>query len=241
MEAKWIAKNGSEQLIIFFCGWGFDEQCVSRIAANDVDVVVMYDYRSLEVELVTDGYQHVTVIAWSFGVWVASKLMHDGAIAPNEAYAINGSLLPVHNEEGIPTKIFEGTLAGLSETTIGKFNMRICGGARQHAELSDLLPNRSFDGQLEELSILGKYFATSPISDKDRWTKALIATNDLIFPSKNLQNHWGSKAVTIDGAHLCFGGVRSWNEMLEMLADNSQEALNVSITNHDARITNTKR
>lgn len=221
MEVKWIARNVNDNLIIFFSGWGFDERCVSRIATGCFDVVVLYDYRSLEVEDITRGYQQVTLFAWSFGVWVAGKLMHDGTIKADAAYAISGSLCPVDDEEGIPARIFEGTLAGLNEASVGKFNMRICGGARQHAQLSDLLPKRNFDEQLEELIILGKYFATSPILDKDRWTKVLIATNDLIFPSKNLKNHWSSKAVTIDGAHLCFGGVRSWSDMLEMLAENS--------------------
>lgn len=218
MEAKWLKREGASELIVFFCGWGFDEHCVARLDANGYDVVVLYDYRDgtfpLEKHL---GYERITVVAWSFGVWVAGKAIEDGLVLPHQAFAINGTLKPVDDSEGIPPKIFDSTLAGLSEAAISKFNMRICGGARQMADLKDLMPTRDFNGQYEELALLGKRFAEGCLLNKDSWSKALISTSDLIFPYQNMKNHWGDRATTIDGAHLCFGKVTSWNNLIKLI------------------------
>lgn len=208
-------KNSSNSLILFFCGWGFDERCIKNISSQSHDVAVIYDCRSLDFDAsVTNGYDEVVVVAWSFGVWAAGWLMEQGMLMANSAYAINGTLNPVSETEGIPPAIFEGTVGNLTEATMKKFMMRICGGARGYAELSELMPERSFAEQKDELVLLGEYFQKWQLSKQDIWSSALIATDDLIFPYQNMKNHWGDKAITIAGAHLCFGKVESWEEMI---------------------------
>ena len=215
MEAKWVVKNSSKSHILFFCGWGFDERCLKHISSQSHDVVAIYDYRSLDFDAsVTNGYDEVVLVAWSFGVWAAGWLMEQGLIKANSAYAINGTLNPVSDSEGIPPAIFEGTVGNLTEATMKKFMMRICGGARGYAELSELMPQRCFEEQKEELILLGEYFQKRPFSNQDIWSLALISADDLIFPFQNMKNHWGDKATTIAGAHLCFGKVESWEEII---------------------------
>jgi biotin synthesis protein BioG len=140
--------------------------------------------------------------------------MEQELLKVNSAYAINGTLNPVSDLEGIPTAIFEGTVSNLTEVTMKKFMMRICGGARGYAELAALMPRRQFEEQKEELILLGEYFQKWPLAKQDTWLSATIATEDLIFPYQNMKNHWGDRATTISGAHLCFGKVASWGEMI---------------------------
>lgn len=224
MEAKWIKCSGSSELIVFFCGWGFDERCVAALDAGCYDVVVLYDYRSLNFSFNSlSSYDRVTVVAWSFGVWVAAKVIADGSLIADEMLAINGTLTPVSETEGIPVRIFEGTLAGLSPAAIAKFNMRICGGARQMSELREFLPLRDYIAQHEELVTLSRYFSEGCLFDQNNWSKALISSNDLIFPYANMKNHWGDKASTIDGAHLCFGNTGSWNRLLQLIKGTGDE------------------
>ena len=216
MEAKWVVKNSSKSLILFFCGWGFDESCIKHISSQSHDVLAVYDYRSLSFDQsATNGYDEVVVVAWSFGVWAAGWLMDQGLLKANSAHAINGTLNPVSDSEGIPPAIFEGTVSNLTEATMKKFMMRICGGARGYAELSELMPQRSFEEQREELILLGEYFQKWQLAKQDIWSSPTIATDDLIFPYQNMKNHWGDRATTIAGAHLCFGKVESWEEMLQ--------------------------
>lgn len=215
MEAKWVVKNSRKSLILFFCGWGFDERCIRHISSQSHDVVAVYDYRSLDFDQsITNGYDEVVVVAWSFGVWAAGWLMEQGLLRANHAYAINGTLNPVNDSEGIPTAIFEGTVSNLTEATMKKFMMRICGGARGYAELAALMPRRQFEEQKEELILLGEYFQKWPLAKQDTWLSATIATEDLIFPYQNMKNHWRDRVTTISGAHLCFGKVASWGEMI---------------------------
>lgn len=215
MEAKWVVKNSRRSLILFFCGWGFDERCIKHIGDQRHDVVAVYDYRSLSFDAsITNGYDKVVVVAWSFGVWAAGWLMEQGLLKVNSTHAINGTLNPVSGSEGIPAAIFEGTVGNLTEATMKKFTMRICGGARGYAELSRLMPQRCFEEQREELILLGEHFQRWSLSNKDIWSSALISTDDLIFPYQNLKNHWGDRATTIGGAHLCFGKVETWGEMI---------------------------
>jgi biotin synthesis protein BioG len=215
MEAKWVAQSGGKPLILFFCGWGFDERCIQHLDAAHYDVVALYDYRSLDFpSSILEGYRSVTVVAWSFGVWVAGWLMEQHLLKADAAYAINGSLAPVSETEGISPTIFEGTIANLTEATLKKFRMRICGGARGYAQMEHLLPHRNFTEQYDELVALGEHFVRTPLARKEFWSSAIISTNDLIFPAQCLKNHWGDGAVTISGPHLCFGPMASWEELL---------------------------
>lgn len=217
MEAKWIAHNGAPKLILFFCGWGFDERCVGHLDTCGYDVVALYDYRSLQAPVgITDGYSDITVVAWSFGVWVANRSLALGEIQANKAFAIAGSTNPVSDTEGIPIAIFTGTVATLSVTSMSKFISRICGGARRRDALVALMPQRDFYDQKEELISLKQHFDNWNTPNNTIWTSALIATNDGIFSYKNLARHWGDKAITINDAHLCFGNISSWHQLLQL-------------------------
>jgi hypothetical protein len=214
MEAKWLARNGSGSLLIFFCGWGFDHRCVAHIQSDCHDVAVVNDYRSLEFNADwVAGYKDVVVVAWSFGVWVAGWLIQTGVLTPSKAVAVNGSLNPVSNAEGIPLDTFNGTLEGLSDATLKKFMMRCCGGARGYSELQSLLPQRSLEELRQELMLLGTYFGRWTISSSEQWGKAFISPADLIFPYSNLASHWGDKATSISTPHLCFGAIKKWEEL----------------------------
>lgn len=218
MEAKWISKGAGRTLVIFFCGWGFDQQCISTLDTEDVDLVVLFDYQSLEMPaLTTAEYDDVVVVAWSFGVWVAAYAIGEGFLSPHSAFAINGTLEPVSESYGIPPAIFNATLSTLSEASLAKFNMRICGGARSFASMKELLPKRDFEGQRNELEMLGTYFSTKGSFDKNRWKSALISRDDLIFPYHSMASFWGDKAISIDGPHLCFANAGSWIQLLTLL------------------------
>ena len=78
------------------------------------DVAVVYDYSDLSVDLsFLEGYNTVWLFAWSLGVRMAAASLPPEKITA--AFAINGTLSPVSDTEGIPPKIYNATADNLDE------------------------------------------------------------------------------------------------------------------------------
>ena len=65
--------NGAKDLIVFFAGWGCDEN--QFVNLHDVkDVLILYDYQDLNLDFDFKRYANVEVIAYSAGVFVAALM-----------------------------------------------------------------------------------------------------------------------------------------------------------------------
>ena len=59
--------NRSSSLIIFFAGWGCDENQFTNLRDRE-DVLILYDYRDLDLDFDFSPYRQVDVLAYSAGV-----------------------------------------------------------------------------------------------------------------------------------------------------------------------------
>lgn len=220
MKVVDLVNNSSKSLILFFAGWGYDEASVAHLSSDTHDVKVVYDYRNISpLNLFTyQGYDSITVVAWSYGVWVANKVLQPISYIITKAFAINGTLKPVDDENGIPSALFEGTVATLSEKSYQKFQARVMGGTANLVSNNRYLPKRSFIEQKEELEALANHFKQSP-SVNIQWNRAMCGTNDLIFPYKNLIHFWGDRTITKPYTHFVFDQYETWNELLNELSN----------------------
>lgn len=101
MQFHWLNKQNNDKLIIFFAGWSFDEQPFKFLACDNYDVLIMYDYTSLDCEIEDfSQYGEINLIAWSMGVF-AAYLLKDNLPKFNKKIAINGTPLPVDDKYGI--------------------------------------------------------------------------------------------------------------------------------------------
>ena len=222
-------KASSRQLIIYFCGWGMTPATVSHLTLPDqCDLLALYDYRTLELsddiaDLPWDSYEAVTIIAWSLGVWAAEQVVPHWAIRPStqRLIAVAGSPYPMHDQWGIPSQIFVGTLEGLTDENRQRFNRRMCGGKR-YKQLYDILSERPTTELRDELQAVYDSLATPEASESTphtrlAWDLAIIGERDQIFPAKNLSTLW--KAVNVptlllpDGYHYLFDLWQSWSEL----------------------------
>lgn len=167
------------------------------------DVAVVWDYRDMSAPWLDsiDGYSEIVVAAWSFGVHAASRFMtqhpHPAITA---RIAVNGTRFTADDSRGIPRDIFDATLAGLSERSVTKFNMRMCGGSAAYKEFALRAPGRDVGELRDELAA----FETEPAPHM-LWDKAFISRDDLIIPPDNQLRAWSEDAVqtiTVDGPHL---------------------------------------
>ena len=70
----YLQNNNSDNLILFFCGWGMDENPFS-ILKNTSDVLYVYDYTVPECEdffnFDFSKYKSVKLLAFSYGVYAS--------------------------------------------------------------------------------------------------------------------------------------------------------------------------
>ncbi len=136
-----------------FCFFSTDGVWTRRIAEHLLreslsegftsDFLLCYDYSTLEPEpgfmREAGRYSRITIVAWSFGVWVAQ---HTELPPIERAIAINGTLHPVNEEQGISPQVFQATLSTWSEESRQRFNRRMCGTSEVRNHFSSMSPDR---------------------------------------------------------------------------------------------------
>ena len=206
---------------------------VSHLTLPDqCDLLALYDYRTLELsddiaDLPWDSYEAVTIIAWSLGVWAAEQVVPHWSVLPStqRLIAVAGSPYPMHDQWGIPSQIFVGTLEGLTDENRQRFNRRMCGGKR-YKQLYDILSERPTTELRDELQAVYDSLATSEAPEtmphtRLAWNLAIIGERDQIFPAKNLSTLWEAVNVPTlllsDGYHYLFDLWHSWCELWESI------------------------
>lgn len=207
MKQAFISEtDGNSRLVLIFAGWGMDDRPFRSLEVAGYDVMVVWDYRSLQIDMSAfDGYEEVYLFAWSFGVFAASMVMKSLETLPLMVrIAVNGSMAPVDDERGIPEAIFAGTLSGLNERNLMKFYRRMCGISEEYKVFCGCLPDRDIDGLKEELEAI-RSFSRTPLPDGVLWDRAVIADGDRIFPVENLDRAWAGlqpRVRHVAGGHL---------------------------------------
>lgn len=205
MKYSFLKKDRKKSLILFFAGWSMDTTPFTGLSQLDCDSVVVYDYTDLSLEKnILDGYANVFVFAWSFGVYAAAYWLQKENVRPTMAVAINGTLSPIDDEQGIPVDVFNGTLENLSEQSLQKFYRRMCQSTEQYSAFMSVRPERNLESLRNELIAIRDLSAQRPEVFKG-WTKAYIADDDRIFPAANQVKAWNTAGVAfthLQSAHL---------------------------------------
>lgn len=216
MKHVWLNRQGHDTLIVFFNGWGMDDNPFAHLGCSGHDVLMFYDYRGLEFridpgQLLAQYSQHL-VISWSMGVWVYAQVA--SAFKPVQVVAINGTLYPIHDQLGIPVAILEKTLRGFSDSGREKFYLRMF---RNHKERQLFRnPDRDLENQRIELSALQQMVLHTETKPSP-FSKVFISDNDRIIPTRNQKNYWESycQPMPLESGHFPFMHWQSWREITE--------------------------
>lgn len=197
----------SNSLIIIFLGWGFPPEAFSGILKHGYDILILSGYEGMtgdriekeikeaspyEVSGNNLGYKEIVVIGWSFGVKAASMFLKHTKIPVTMRLAVNGTEYHTDDKRGVPTGVFEGTLSGLSETTLGKFRLRSAGSREKLGKLLGGIHDNEFadmDSLRKELQWFGA-LPSGPVSKSAIWDKVVIGDADRIFPPANQLAAW---------------------------------------------------
>ena len=218
MEKHWLKHEGNPKLILFFNGWGMDAAAVEHLDASGYDLLMYNNYTGLNTMVENlDSYHEVFVVAWSLGVWAASQVLSNNGIQINQSIAINGTLNPVDDYEGIPTAIFKGTLSGWAEKTRERFLMRMVGGAKEYLANQTKFGSRSIVDQKSELDSIFNQVQIK-VESSFAFDKVLVGNQDAIFLPDNQRKSWQGKAelYSLDIPHFPFAHFTSWEQIISL-------------------------
>lgn len=198
MRYKWLNKQNNDKLIIFFNGLGMEENVVKHLEPENYDVVMFYDYNTLDTDFVLDNYSEKYMIGWSMGVMIGTKFDFD----VKSSTAVNGTLKPIDAVYGINPKIYDLTIKGFNSE---KFIQNMFDSKMP----SDIVPERDSENQKSELIAIKGYTANQDF----KYTRVLISDNDRIIPTKNQCAYWGIEA-NLQSGHCPFLLFKKWSELL---------------------------
>lgn len=212
MKTFWLKKQNNSKLVLFFCGWGMDENPIKHLKIGDFDVLVVYDYSDLTFEEDIKNYQEITLVAWSMGVLASSLVCSEFNIT--KAIAINGTQRPVDAEFGINPKVYKLTLDNFSKSVRDKFFQNMFLGQEEYEKFQK--PQQKIENQRQELAFLQDIAAKNQIFDFE-FDCAIISSRDNIIPTKNQKKFWQTKKVKVvelNSGHYPFFEFKSLEEIL---------------------------
>ena len=217
MTHIWTNKINNSKCILFFNGWGMDENAISHLDYTGYDLCMFNNYSNIGKQLPDlSGYKEIFLVAWSLGVWAASHIFMNSSIPFKKSIAINGTMQPVHNNYGISENVFAGTLERWDNKNRDKFNMRMLGGRQNFSKFTNCLSLRHISDQKNELmSIFKQVKRNNDLNFK--WDIAILGKSDAIFPFGNQINAWENKTNIIekDMPHFPFITFSTWIEIIE--------------------------
>ena len=218
MQIEFLHKTNKPKLILFFNGWGMNDSVVKHLENSDFDVLSFSNYDndfSFDLTLL-ESYKEIHLIAWSMGVWAASKTLEGYTFKLKRSVAINGTLKPISDTFGIPISIFEGTINNFSDRNKMKFDRRMLGSKESFAWYQNLSLKRGNSSQLEELKIIYKNAINTTIDFT--FDEIFIGQEDLIFPVNNQIEFWKNKGqvTKIECPHFPFLFFNSWSDIIDI-------------------------
>jgi pimeloyl-[acyl-carrier protein] methyl ester esterase len=206
MQWRWVQHTGANDLIVVFGGWALGPAPFAHLT-GPYDVVLADDYRDLSQKLPdVEGYQSVTLVAFSFGVAAYGHWQQGQPDPFSRKVAINGTLSPIDRRCGIAPVVMQRTIDTLSHEAFQIFLER-CYNTPQSDTPLDVTTRKQ---ELRAVESRG----TAPDVSFDRvW----ISDQDRIFLPANQQRAWADQVERvqhIDAPHVPFKRWSTWAEVL---------------------------
>jgi len=194
------------KLILFFNGWGVPRETFKFLAWDDFEVKIIDLEEKIDLEDL-EKYETIDVIAWSFGVYNASKQLGNlKKLSLNKVVAINGSTKAIHRRYGISPMIFDRTLKSLDIDTYLEF-MKNTG-----LDILEVKDEEVIKKYSDILAEFGEKYREIP----SIFEYSLISTKDRIFTSRSLMNYYkDTEYKLIEEEHYPFDRWSSWGEILD--------------------------
>ncbi|EAJ6226319.1 DUF452 family protein [Campylobacter coli] len=197
-----IQNENSQELILVFGGFASHPSHFTHLK-SDKNVVLVYDYENLDFKFDLNSFSKITLIAFSMGVCVASRVLKD--IEFSQKIAINGTPFGIDKLKGIHPAIFAKQIKKFDLTAFKKSLFK-----ERENEAKDFIfkDEKDLKTELEKLF----EFALKERNESFIWDKIYSSNNDEIFPQNALKNTF-SKLIFLNEPHFAFFYFKTWDEI----------------------------
>ncbi|MCG4100842.1 pimeloyl-ACP methyl esterase BioG family protein, partial [Campylobacter jejuni] len=167
------------------------------------NVVLVYDYENLDFKFDLKSFSKITLIAFSMGVCVASRVLKD--IEFSQKIAINGTPFGIDKLKGIHPAIFRKTLQNFKLENFKEALFK---------ERKNLTKDFIFKDEKALKIELEKLFDFALVKQEENllWDKVYSSKKDEIFPPNALKNAF-SKLIFLNEPHFAFFHFKTWDEL----------------------------
>ena len=206
--------NHSQDLIVFFAGWGCDHNQFTNLH-DSKDVVILYDYQDLNLDFDFAKYANIYVIAYSAGVFVAS-ILADKLPNVRQKVALCGNPYLFDEKLGVSQATIQ-TFKDISLDNYLEFRRKYMVFSDEEYERYNKLESlRTIESCANELNALQKLYKERKSQINPTFDKAIVAENDLIFDVKMQQNFYKNNLQIIpQSRHHIFFRFNSFEEILK--------------------------
>ncbi len=197
-----IQNENSQELILVFGGFASHPSHFVHLKSNK-NVVLVYDYENLDFKFDLNSFSKITLIAFSMGVCVASRVLKD--IEFSQKIAINGTPFGIDKLKGIHPAIFAKQIKKFDLTAFKKSLFK------EKENLSKDFIFKDEKSLQKELKMLFD-FALEKYDENFNWDKIYSSNNDEIFPQNALKNTF-SKLIFLNEPHFAFFHFKTWDEI----------------------------
>jgi biotin synthesis protein BioG len=205
--------NHSTDLIVFFSGWGCDENQFTNLK-DQKDVLILFDYQNLELNFNFNKYDNIYVIAYSAGVFVAS-IMHDKL--PNVRYrvALCGNPYLFNENKGLSSATVEVFQAITLDNYLEFRRQYMVQTEEEYQKYNQLQSLRTLESCQNELECLQKLYQDNKTKINPNFDRAFAAENDVLFNLKQQKDFYRDKLQVIPNAkHHIFFKFKSFADFL---------------------------
>lgn len=210
---QFFIDNHSDNLILFFTGWGCDEHEFKHICSS-CDVLILYDYQELNFNFDFSKYNEINMLSFSAGVFIGSLFRHDFKI--NKKVAISGNPYLFDEDLGLSKEVVN-LLKNVDETNCDDFAQNYLIMTEEEAKLFNG-GKRTIESCRKELDFLEKLYKSEKQKIKDDYDIALISDSDKIFNPMSQQNYYGKRCKIVKNArHNIFFRIKNYSEIFNMI------------------------
>ena len=205
--------NHSKDLIVFFSGWGCDENQFINLH-DKKDVIILYDYQDLALDFDFSCYENIYVIAYSAGVFVAT-IFKDKIPNVRKTVAVCGNPYLFDETLGISEENIQ-VFKGITLDNYLEFRRKyMVFSDEEYKRYNELQSLRTIESCADELAALQKMYQEKKGDIKPVFDKAIVAENDLIFNLQAQQEFYKDKLIAIPNAkHHIFFKFKSFEEIV---------------------------
>ena len=219
MQTKLI-KNNSDRLIVFLTGWGCDDNQFGFMSVSGYDVLICYDYSSLELDFDFSKYKKFYLITFSAGVFVAG-IIKNKLPKFEKSVAINGNPLSYDEYFGLRKEIVRIFMGVTKENALDFRRKYLVYDEKEYVLFNKNQSYRTFESCQEELASLVAYVKNNEIFKFDI---AVISMNDKIFNPSHQLEYWNNKefqpnckVVELENsAHFPFFSLNDYSKIIEL-------------------------